>query len=77
MPHMMVCGCDLPVQKLKAPFQGKRIVGAVLASSRPAVIISETSDEASVGRLCAKFCLVVPVVGSASKTLGVIDVWSG
>ena len=74
--HTMVRGCDLPIPKLEAPFAGKGIVGDVLASGQPAAVSSDTSDEASVGRPCARSRLVVPIVGSSGKTLGVLDVWS-
>ena len=74
--HTMVRGCDLPIPKLEAPFAGKGIVGDVLASGQPAAASSDTSDEASVGRPCAKSRLVVPIIGSSGKTLGVLDVWS-
>ena len=74
--HTMVRGCDLPIPQLEAPFAGKGIVGDVLANGRPAAVTSDTSDEASVGRPCAKSRLVVPIVGSRSTTLGVLDVWS-
>ena len=74
--HTMVRGCDLPVPQLEAPFARKGIVGDVLANGKPAAVSSDTSDEASAGRPCAKSRLVVPIVGSGSKTLGVLDVWS-
>ena len=76
LSHTMVRGCELPVPNLEAPFAGKGIVGDVLATGQPAAVTSDTSDEASVGRRCAKSRLVVPIVGSSSKTLGVLDVWS-
>ena len=74
--HTMVRGCDLPIPKLEAPFEGKGIVGDVLASGRPAAVDADTSDEVSAGRPCAKSRLVVPIVGSGSKVLGALDVWS-
>ena len=48
----------------------------MLASGRPAAASSDTSDEASVGRPCAKSRLVVLIVGSGARTLGALDVWS-
>jgi len=74
--HTMVRGCDLQIPKLEAPFTGKGIVGSVLASGQPAVVSSDSSDEASAGRSCAKSRLVVPIVGSGSGVLGALDVWS-
>ena len=74
--HTMVRGCDLPIPKLEAPFAGKGIVGDVLASGQPAAASSDSSDEASVGRPCAKSRLVVPIVGSGATILGALDVWS-
>ena len=74
--HTMVRGCDLPIPKLEAPFAGQGIVGNVLASGRPEAASSDSSEEASVGRPCAKSRLVVPIVSSRSKVLGALDVWS-
>ena len=73
--HTMVRGCDLPVPKLEAPFAGQGIVGNVLATGQAAAS-SDSSEEMSVGRPCARSRLVVPIVSSRSKVLGALDVWS-
>ena len=74
--HTVMRGCDLPVPDLEAAFDGKGVVGQVLATGKPVAVTSEDSEEASAGRPCARSRLVVPIVGSRSKVLGALDVWS-
>ena len=74
--HTLVRGCDLRVSRLKAPFDGQGVVGDVLATGQAISVTADTSPEASDGRRCARSRLVVPIVGSGSRVLGVLDVWS-
>ena len=74
--HTLARGCDLPVSQLKAPFDGQGVVGNLLATGKAVNITADTSPEASDGRPCARSRLVVPIVGSAGRVLGVLDVWS-
>ena len=74
--HTLVRGCDLPVPDLEAPFEGKGVVGEVLASGKPVGVTTDTSSEASQGRTCARSRLVVPIVGAGCRVLGALDVWS-
>ena len=76
LSHTLVRGCDLPVPDLEAPFEGKGVVGQVLASGKPMAVTADTSSEASQGRACARSRLVVPIVGASRRVLGVLDVWS-
>ena len=74
--HTMMRGCDLPVADLEAPFAGKGIVGDVLATGESIAVSSETSDDVTAGRPCAKSRLVVPILGAEGGVLGALDVWS-
>ena len=73
--HTLVRGCDLPASRLKAPFDGQGVIGKVLASGKPVQLTAE-SPEVADGRSCAQSRLVVPIVGTTNRVLGVLDVWS-
>ena len=73
--HSLVRGCDLPVPRIKAPFDGQGAIGTVLASGRP-VRLTADSPEASEGRGCARSRLLVPILGATGGVLGALDVWS-
>ena len=73
--HTMMRGCDLPPD-LEAALEGDGIVGEALGSGKPVAVSTATSDEAAVGRPCARSRLVVPIVGNGSKVLGALDIWS-
>ena len=74
--HTLFRGCDPEVSDLEAPFDGKGIVGDVLASGQPLSVTDDGSSGASSGRPCARSRLVVPIVGSDRRVLGALDVWS-
>ena len=74
--HSLFRGCDPKVPDLEAPFDGKGIVGDVLASGKPLSCTADESSEAFTGRPCAKSRLVVPIVGSDQRVLGALDLWS-
>ncbi len=72
--HKLFRGCDAGVPDLEAPFEGKGIVGDVLASGTARR--AHGSPEASEGRPCAQSRMVVPIIGSNRRVLGALDVWS-
>ena len=74
--HKLFRGCDAGVDDLEAPFEGKGIVGDVLATGTARRAQGEGSPEASEGRPCAKSRMVVPIIGTSRRVLGVLDVWS-
>jgi sigma-B regulation protein RsbU (phosphoserine phosphatase) len=74
--HTLFRGCDPQVPDLEAPFDGKGIVGDVLAFGKPLSCTAAESSEAFSGRPCAKSRLVVPIVGSDQRVLGALDLWS-
>lgn len=74
--HTLTRGCDLPVAQLKAPFEGKGVIGKVLAAGRPVRVTADASPEASEGRPCARSRLLVPILNATNRVLGVLDVWS-
>lgn len=73
--HTLVRGCDLPVARLDAPFDGQGVIGKVLAAGKPVQLTAE-SPEVAEGHPCARSRLVVPIVGTTNRVLGVLDVWS-
>lgn len=74
--HKLFRGCEAAVPDLEAPFDGKGLVGEVLASGQPRFVTAVESDEVSAGRPCAQSRLIVPIVGSQHRVLGALDVWS-
>ena len=73
--HVLVRGCDQPLSDLSAPFDEHGVIGKVLTTGKP-VQLSADSPEVSEGRPCARSRLVVPIVGTTNRVLGVLDVWS-
>ena len=74
--HRLFRGCDTAVPELEKPFDGKGIVGDVLATGVSRSVTADTSVEASAARPCARTRLVVPIVGTDQRVLGALDVWS-
>ena len=74
--HKLFRGCDAGVPDLEAPFEGKGIVGDVLATGTARRVRADESTEVSEGRPCARSRMVVPVIGSSRRVLGALDLWS-
>ena len=74
--HKLFRGCDTQVVDLEAPFEGKGIVGDVLATGTAGRAQADNAPEVSVGRSCAKSRMVVPIIGASRRVLGALDVWS-
>ena len=52
------------------------MIGEVIATGKPLSVTAASSPEASAGRSCAHSRLIVPIVGTVGRVLGVLDVWS-
>ena len=73
--HTVTRGYELPVADLEAACNGQGVVGHVL-STGASVVLKLTDSHARRGRPSAKCRVVVPIVGSRSRVLGALDVWS-
>lgn len=72
----LVRGCEMPMPRLRAPFERQGLLGRVLATGQPVSTTAADSSETTQGRPCARSRLIVPIVGMRHRVLGALDVWS-